>query len=258
MRPTLLNGSALVIALASFTARLPAQTTSPLMVQHVGPYVSAPAFQRGAFPDASQVASLNGPVDLEIVVAPTGRVSDVRVLRGTGGSATAESAVTAAVGGWMFVPGQRRGVDYAGQPLPGGQPETVLIWATLDFSSRDSAGKPRVAIATALPKLPPSEAAAFQADGVYAPGAPGLQFPRARRQTAVQPVPGRSVSGEVVAEIVIRADGTVGAAHVIRSVDRDADAEALAAVRTWLFAPAMLNGQAVSFRTYVSLMFTVH
>jgi hypothetical protein len=27
-------------------------------VQHVGPYVSAPAFQRGAFPDAWQVASL--------------------------------------------------------------------------------------------------------------------------------------------------------------------------------------------------------
>jgi TonB family protein len=48
--------------------------------------------------------------------------------------------------------------------------------------------------------------------------------------------------GTVVLEIVIRKDGTVGAARVLRGLDPGLDEKALEAVRRWLFVPGKFRG----------------
>ena len=67
----------------------------------------------------------------------------------------------------------------------------------------------------------------------------------------------RGVTGEVVLEIVVRRDGTVGDVTVRRGIGAGLDERAVAAVRQWRFAPARRQGEPVDVVVEVAVDFTL-
>jgi TonB family protein len=67
----------------------------------------------------------------------------------------------------------------------------------------------------------------------------------------------RKAEGLVTMDVVVLNDGSVGPVRVIRSLDPDLDLIAAAAVRRWRFAPATLNGAAVTARAVTEMSFTI-
>lgn len=67
------------------------------------------------------------------------------------------------------------------------------------------------------------------------------------------------IQGSVWIECVVQADGTVGNARIIQSLDRrfGLDEEAMAAARRWRFRPGLLNGKPVPVVVTIELMFSV-
>jgi TonB family protein len=70
----------------------------------------------------------------------------------------------------------------------------------------------------------------------------------------------QKIQGEVHVEAVVRPDGTVDEARVVKSLDSTygLDANALTAARQWLFAPGRLRGEAVPVRAILILTFRLH
>jgi protein TonB len=64
-----------------------------------------------------------------------------------------------------------------------------------------------------------------------------------------------NITGEVVLEIVVRRDGTVGDVRILRRLDSGLDQRAVQAVRQWRFAPATLKGVAVDVIVEVGVEF---
>jgi len=65
----------------------------------------------------------------------------------------------------------------------------------------------------------------------------------------------RGIEGDVVLEIVVRRDGSVGDVRVLRGLDRGLDQRAIEAVRQWRFAPAKRHGAAVDIVVEVAVGF---
>jgi protein TonB len=68
------------------------------------------------------------------------------------------------------------------------------------------------------------------------------------------------ISGHVVLEAVVRADGTVGAVRVVKSLDPKLglDLAAVAAAKEWVFKPGTRRGQAVDVIVTLILEFRLH
>lgn len=66
------------------------------------------------------------------------------------------------------------------------------------------------------------------------------------------------IQGQVVAQIIVEADGTVGKARVIGSLDPELDEQALIAVRQWSYDPGVLDGRAVPVAVIAILDFRLH
>jgi len=67
----------------------------------------------------------------------------------------------------------------------------------------------------------------------------------------------RSIEGNVVLEIVVRRDGSVGNLRVLRSLGAGLDEKALDAVRQWRFGPARRQGAPVDVVVEVSVEFSL-
>jgi TonB family protein len=65
----------------------------------------------------------------------------------------------------------------------------------------------------------------------------------------------RGLAGEVVMEIVVTRNGTVGDVRVLRRLGGGLDERAMQAVRQWRFAPASRQGIAVDVLVEVSVEF---
>lgn len=65
----------------------------------------------------------------------------------------------------------------------------------------------------------------------------------------------RGVEGDVVMEIVVRRDGTVGDVRVLQGLGGGLDQQAVAAVRRWRFAPGTRRGTAVDVMVEVAVEF---
>ncbi len=95
--------------------------------------------------------------------------------------------------------------------------------------------------------------------GPYRPGS-GIEPPQLVKE--VRPLytdeaRRRAVTGDVVLEIVVRRDGTVGDVRVIRALGSGLDQRAVAAVRQWRFTPARRQGAAVDVIVEVAVGFTL-
>jgi len=67
----------------------------------------------------------------------------------------------------------------------------------------------------------------------------------------------RGTTGDVVLEIVVNRDGTVGNVSVLRGLAPGLDERAVDAVRQWTFAPARRNGEPVEVIVEVAVAFTL-
>jgi periplasmic protein TonB len=98
--------------------------------------------------------------------------------------------------------------------------------------------------------------------GAYRLGDAGVVGPRVLKEVKPQytgDAMRAKIQGVVTVEAVVLPNGTVGSAHVTRSLDRTfgLDEEAVKAVRRWLFAPATRFGQPISILIEVELTFTL-
>jgi periplasmic protein TonB len=68
------------------------------------------------------------------------------------------------------------------------------------------------------------------------------------------------VTGDVVLEAVVRADGTVGAVRLVKSLDAryGLDKAAIEAAKQWVFSPGKRRGQAVDVIVTLILEFRLH
>lgn len=66
----------------------------------------------------------------------------------------------------------------------------------------------------------------------------------------------RNVAGFVELSAIVLIDGTVGDVSVTRSLDPEADEEAIRAVKQWGFKPATLNGAAVPVTVSIQITFS--
>ena len=65
------------------------------------------------------------------------------------------------------------------------------------------------------------------------------------------------MTGDVVLEIVVRRDGSVGDVSVLQGLGGGLDQRAVAAVRQWRFSPARRRGEAVDVVVEVAVEFTL-
>lgn len=93
--------------------------------------------------------------------------------------------------------------------------------------------------------------------GPYRPGS-GIQAPRLLKEVRAdytEDARQRGVSGEVVLEIVVRRDGSVGDIRVMQGLAGGLNDRAIQAVRQWKFSPAQRQGVAVDVIVEVAVEF---
>ena len=93
--------------------------------------------------------------------------------------------------------------------------------------------------------------------GPYRPGS-GVSPPELLREVKpdyTDDARRRGVEGDVVLEIVVRHDGTVGSVRVVERLGAGLDERAVAAVRQWRFKPATLRGTPVDVEVEVAVEF---
>ena len=96
---------------------------------------------------------------------------------------------------------------------------------------------------------------------VYEPGN-GVSIPTLVREVkpsyTAQAVAAR-IQGTVLISAVVLADGTVGEVTIVRSLDTvyGLDAQAVNAVKQWLFNPGQKDGVAVAVRVTIEMSFTL-
>lgn len=88
----------------------------------------------------------------------------------------------------------------------------------------------------------------------------GIEAPRLLREVKAEytdEARRKNIRGEVVLEIVVQRDGTVGDVRVLHGLGGGLESRAIAAVKQWKFAPATRRGQPVDVWVEVNVEFTV-
>jgi TonB family protein len=126
--------------------------------------------------------------------------------------------------------------------------------------------RPSVAALATAPQQSPAAAMQSTSDtpwppaGVYRP-ANGVTPPRlvkAGRPDYTADAMREKIQGSVKLEVVIKSDGTVGEARIVRSLDRKygLDDAAMKSLKDYRFAPAMKDGVAVPVLVSMEISFT--
>lgn len=95
--------------------------------------------------------------------------------------------------------------------------------------------------------------------GAYRPGG-GISPPALLREVRpdyTEEARRQGVQGDVLLEIVVRSDGSVGEVRVLQGLGHGLDQRAVAAVRQWRFSPARLHATPVDVLVEVSMEFTL-
>ena len=95
--------------------------------------------------------------------------------------------------------------------------------------------------------------------GPFRPGS-GIEPPRLLREVKADytdEARRRGITGDVVLEIVVRRDGSVGEVTLLQGLGGGLDQRAITAVRQWRFAPARRRGEPVDVLVEVAVEFTL-
>ena len=222
---TLLAGSFMPQAAGQIVKEGSAGVTNPKLVQRVDP----------KYPPAAWNARITGDVSLVAVVGVDGKVKDVRVVASDDSKYGLAGEAVRAVKNWVFEPGKKGGVN-----VP------VAVNLVLTFRLDQVLEAEQALWKSAVP---------VDAPGVVTPVLERSAEPRYTK-AAMQ----AKIQGVVELDIVILADGTVGATRVTKSLDSEhgLDVEALAVARRWLFRPGTLNGKPVAVKATLKLEFKLH
>jgi TonB family protein len=93
--------------------------------------------------------------------------------------------------------------------------------------------------------------------GPYRPGS-GIEAPRLLREVRAdytEEARQRGLSGDVVLEIIVRRDGSVGDVRILQGLGAGLNDRAVQAVRQWKFAPARRQGVPVDVIVEVAVEF---
>ena len=218
----------------------------------------------------AEAVNARGTVTLRITLDDLGRVAETRqaffpdysiATRANGsfaispalGPAFLRSAV-AAVEQWRYDPPARAPISFYVRLsfAPGAEPELVWHDARPPFSAPPGTGAGVVVgFASDPPVLqlsPPSEPVRV--------GGKVLAPTKVKHVPPVYPSIAQSarISGTIIVEVLVGADGRVSSAKIIRSIPL-LDQAALEAVRQWEFSPPLLNGQPTPLLMSVSVEF---
>lgn len=96
---------------------------------------------------------------------------------------------------------------------------------------------------------------------IYAAGK-GVSLPKATRQVKAdytEEAKANRVEGNVLLDVVVRADGTIGEVKVEKSLDAvyGLDANAVKAMKKWEFEPGTKDGKPVAVRVHVEMTFSL-
>jgi TonB family protein len=212
-----------------------------------------PAIKRQVLPDYPEGAAPAGTVDLEIVVDISGSVAHARVAQSTDASGTFDRACMEAMRAWRLKPA----VNASGDAM------VTLVQAKFEFGRPTSTGKAGSVSASIveLPQRPPPGWDALGSLVIHDLKEPGMEWPAVIREVKpryTQQAMRGKVVGAVHMELAVLADGTVGAARVVKSLEPSLDRQALIAARYWYFIPARLNGQPVAAAAQLVLEFRLH
>ncbi len=188
-----------------------------------------------------------GQIDLEIVVDARGVVRHSRVSRPL--SERLDAAAIAAATAWKLRPAQE----------DDGTAVDVLVG--VQFTVGGTAAAPTITgRLVELPQHPLQDL--NPAPEVVSPNTPGLH--QAEPFRIVEPfyTPDalqEQIAGTVSVGILILADGSVGEATIVRSLDdkHGLDEQALIAARYWLFKPGTLKNKPVATRALIEIDFTL-
>jgi TonB family protein len=142
----------------------------------------------------------------------------------------------------------------------------LLLGAGADFGLRDSEG--RTPLYRAIERRRADIIEMLQAAAVAQGRGPGSRMASASPEQALPPtiiesVPApyteearaKGIEGSVVLMVLVRRDGSVGAASVSKGLEASLDESALRTVKDWKFAPAMRNGRTVEVVLEVEVRF---
>jgi TonB family protein len=175
------------------------------------------------YPPIAQSARVGGIVIIEATLGTDGQVKDVKILRS---EPLLDQAALDAVRQWRYTP-----------TLLGGVPVEVVLTTTVTFSLDQ----------------PPAAPPPVRVGGDIKP--PELM----KRVSPVYPDDAREakLTGVVLIEAVIDAQGHVKNPRVLRSVAPSLDQAALEAVRQWEHAPTLLSGVPVEVIFTVTVVFNL-
>lgn len=105
-------------------------------------------------------------------------------------------------------------------------------------------------------------AAAAQDDRIYGAKEEGVTLPQVVRKVAAQytsEAMSQMIEGEVILDVVVTSDGTVGDVTVKQSLDKvyGLDENAVKAMKQWAFKPGTKDGKPVNVRVDVQMKFTL-
>jgi len=95
--------------------------------------------------------------------------------------------------------------------------------------------------------------------GPYRPGS-GIEAPKLLHEVKAQYTEDarrRGITGDVLLEVVVRSDGSVGTTRVLQGLGYGLEQRAIDAVRQWRFAPAMRKGAPVDVLVEIAVEFTL-
>jgi TonB family protein len=236
-----------------------AQTAAPRAspVRLPGPSLTMPSIEQKSLPVMAQGMQVPvGNVDIETVVSATGTVGHVRVSKSPDRSGALDRACLAALQQWRFRPAESNG-----------RPLAALVMVRFSVSQPDSSRPAAVDASLATVDETPAPAEWRAPEGESQPVSPspsaGVLWPSVIREVSPSYTPEAmraKIMGTVELEIVVAADGTVGAARITKSLDSTygLDRAALIAARYWLFAPGTRAGVPVPTRVVLMLEFRLH
>lgn len=198
---------------------------SPILITKLDP----------TYTSAAMAAKIAGEVWLDGIVERDGTLSNVTVRKSLDLTFGLDQAAVDAAGKWKFKPGMKDG-----------QPARVSVQLILEFRL-----SPRTTADSEFGK------------GAEKEGTPGLVLPVLKVQvspTYTSDAMRAKLQGTVKIEAVVEADGTVGNARIVESLDRifGLDEAALAAVKKWHFRPGTLDGLPVAVVVVLDLQFRLH
>lgn len=169
------------------------------------------------YPPAAKKEGVEGKVLLMLTIDPAGKVKAVEVTKGV--RADLDEAAVASARMWVFTPAKRKGVPVEAMvALP--------VTFRLDGKKEDRKG----------------EGSAPEPLKTVSPA-----YPEGAKK--------RGVEGTVFVEATIDRTGSVVGVKVIKAVDPELDAAALAALREWTFKPPVIPGDAERVQAVIPVRF---